>query len=90
MLTLLELIMSACVRLHPQMYKESAEESIKDSNASMGRSMKAVADLEAANLSVEQALKQANERATKSHGELAAANDELTAQLKALTKGPSN
>ena len=72
-------------RFHPQMYKESAEESIKDSNTSLGRSMKAVADLEAANLSVEQALKQANERASKNHGELAAANDDLTAQLAQST-----
>ena len=49
--------------------------------------MKAVADLEAANLATEQALKQANERATKSHGDLAAANDELTSQLKGEKKG---
>ena len=51
--------------------------------------MKAVADLEAANLATEQALKQANERASKNHGELIAANDELTAQLKGEKKGPS-
>ena len=71
------------------MYKESTEETIKETNVSLARSMKAVADLEAANLATEQALKQANERASKNHGELIAANDELTAQLKGEKKGPS-